>query len=64
MSPPATQEAAFAPLPTPLTAAGKPRLTGVEIELGGLDEASCARLCADHLGGTPRQIDDAIWQVE
>lgn len=54
----------FAPLPQPETAEGKPRLTGVEIELGGLDEARCAALCARHLGGRTRQVDEAIWQVE
>lgn len=60
----AAPEDAFAPLPLPLAADGKPRRTGVEIELGGLDEAACARLCAQHLGGTARQVDDAIWQVD
>lgn len=54
----------FAPLPQPDTAEGGPRLTGVEIELGGLDEARCAELCAQHLGGVARQVDEAIWQVE
>jgi len=54
----------FAPLPQPLIASGAPRLTGVEIELGGLDEASCARLCEDRLGGVLRQVDAAIWEVE
>lgn len=54
----------FAPLPQPDTAEGKPRLTGVEIELGGVDEARCAELCARHLGGTTRQVDEAIWHVE
>ena len=54
----------FAPLPQPETAEGKPRLTGVEIELGGLDEARCAALCARHLGSRTRQVDEAIWQVE
>ncbi|MEQ8896363.1 MAG: amidoligase family protein [Roseovarius sp.] len=54
----------FAPLPQPETAEGGPRLTGVEIELGGLDEARCADLCARHLGGVARQVDEAIWQVE
>lgn len=54
----------FAPLPHPETADGAPRLTGVEIELGGLDEARCAKLCARHLGGRTRQVDEAIWHVE
>ncbi|MCZ7675162.1 MAG: amidoligase family protein [Roseovarius sp.] len=58
MSPP------FAPLPRPLNARGQPRLTGVEIELGGLDEAACAAICARRLGGTPCQIDEAIWRVD
>ena len=57
-------ENSFAPLPQPETAEGCPRLTGVEIELGGLDEARCADLCARHLGGRARQVDEAIWQVE
>jgi len=57
-------ENSFAPLPQPDTAEGGPRLTGVEIELGGLDEARCADLCARHLGGVARQVDEAIWQVE
>ena len=60
----ATPTVAFAPLPDPLTADGAPRLTGVEIELGGLDEAACARLCAAHLGGTARQVDAAIWEID
>ncbi|KZY33499.1 hypothetical protein A3731_20455 [Roseovarius sp. HI0049] len=54
----------FAPLPQPDTDEGEPRMTGVEIELGGLDEAHCAELCAKHLGGVARQVDEAIWQVE
>jgi len=54
----------FAPLPQPLTAWGRPRLTGVEIELGGLDEATCAAVCAGDLGGIARQVDAAIWRVE
>ncbi|WP_135504121.1 amidoligase family protein [Roseovarius aestuariivivens] len=54
---------AFAPLPTPLTAEGRPRRTGVEIELGGLSEAQVAEICAGHLGGTAAQKDSAIWAV-
>lgn len=54
----------FTPVPTPCNAAGKPRLIGVELELGGLSEAECARICADNLGGQARQIDEAICQVE
>ncbi|MEQ8291519.1 MAG: amidoligase family protein [Roseovarius sp.] len=57
-------ENSFAPLPQPETAEGGPRLTGVEIELGGLGEARCAEICARHLGGVARQVDEAIWQVE
>lgn len=57
-------EHSFAPLPQPLTEAGNPRLTGVEIELGGLDEGTVADLCVRHLGGRARQLDEAIWQVE
>ena len=54
----------FDPLPTPLTAQGRPRLTGVEIELGGLDEARCAKICADRLNGRAVQRDSADWRVE
>lgn len=54
----------FAPLPQPLTEAGQPRLTGVEIELGGLDEATVANLCVRNVGGRARQIDEAIWHVD
>ena len=53
----------FAPLPQPLTVDGDPRLVGVEIELGGLDEAQVARLCADTLGGRAVQDDSHIWTV-
>lgn len=56
--------AAFAPLPDPVNAAGAPRLTGVEIELGGLDEAACAAICARETGGRAVQVDEAIWRVE
>ena len=58
------ETADFAPLPEPLTASGKPRLTGVEIELGGLSEADCAGICARELGGRAIRIDKAIWRVE
>ena len=54
----------FEPLPVSETAEGKPRLTGVEIELGGIDEATCAKICADLLGGEIKQVDTAIWHVE
>jgi hypothetical protein len=57
-------DAPFAPLPKPLNAQGEPRRTGVEIELGGLSESDCARLCAEHLGGEAIQVDKAIWRVE
>ncbi|GGO54633.1 Putative amidoligase enzyme [Roseovarius pacificus] len=53
----------FAPLPQPMTATGAPRRVGVEIELGGLDEAHVARLCADTLGGHAVQEDSHIWTV-
>lgn len=53
----------FAPLPQPMTATGAPRRVGVEIELGGLDEAHVARLCADTLGGRAVQEDSHIWTV-
>lgn len=54
----------FAPLPIETNEEGRPRRTGVEIELGGLGEARCAALCAQHLGGRARQVDTAIWRVE
>ncbi|WP_320178244.1 amidoligase family protein [Roseovarius pacificus] len=53
----------FAPLPQPMTATGAPRRVGVEIELGGLDEAHVANLCADTLGGRAEQEDSHIWTV-
>lgn len=54
----------FTPLPQPLNAKGNPRLVGVEIELGGLDEARVARICADTLGGTAKQGDGPFWTVK
>jgi len=54
----------FAPLPDPLNAHGRPRLTGVEIEIGGLEEADCARVCARYLNGRAVQTDAVIWTVE
>ncbi|NHQ73569.1 hypothetical protein HAT86_03685 [Roseovarius gahaiensis] len=54
----------FAPLPQPITASGEPRRVGVEIELGGLDEAHVARLCAETLGGQAVQDDSHIWTVQ
>ena len=54
----------FARLPQPLNARGKPRLVGVEIELGGMDEADVARTCADTLGGKAHQGDGPFWTVE
>ncbi len=56
--------AEFAPLPQPLNAKGDPRLVGVEIELGGLPEGEVARLCAEAVGGTIKQVDSHIWYVE
>lgn len=55
---------AFAPLPTSVDASGNPRRTGVEIELGGLDEAACASICARSLGGRAVQTDSASWRIE
>ena len=52
------------PLPTDQNSAGDPRLTGVEIELGGLSEARVAEICAEVLGGEARQTDHAQWLVE
>ncbi|RXV59827.1 hypothetical protein C6W92_14565 [Roseovarius sp. A46] len=53
----------FAPLPQPLNAEGEARRVGVEIELGGLDEARVARIVADRLGGRADQEDSHIWAV-
>ena len=63
MSDPADGVAGFDPLPRPRTADGTPRLTGVEIELGGLTEDHCARICARMLGGEAVQTDSVIWEV-
>lgn len=59
-----SSDARFAPLPHADTQEDRPRLTGVEIELGGLEERTCAELCARHAGGAARQVDSAIWHVE
>ena len=53
----------FPPLPQPDDSRGQPRKTGVEIELGGLDEAEVARICVRELGGTAEQRDSHIWAV-
>ncbi len=53
----------FVPLPQPLNAEGEARRVGVEIELGGLDEARVARIVADRLGGRADQEDSHIWAV-
>ena len=49
-------ENSFAPLPQPDTAEGGPRLTGVEIELGGLDEAEVKAL-SDLLSKARRSVE-------
>lgn len=54
----------FHRLPVPDAADGTARLTGVEIEIGGLTEARCAELCAQELDGIAHQVDSAIWEVE
>jgi hypothetical protein len=51
------------PLPQPYDAKGEPRKIGVEIELGGLEEAQVADICAKTLGGTASQVDSHIWKV-
>ena len=56
-------QTSFAPLPRPLNAKGDARLTGVEIELGGLDEARVAALVAERLDGRAEQEDSHIWAV-
>ncbi|MBS8226571.1 hypothetical protein DYI42_10060 [Vannielia litorea] len=52
------------PLPRTKTAEGDPRHIGVEIELGGLDEAEVARIVAETCGGTPHQTATFDWLVE
>ena len=54
---------AFRPLPQPTNAGGDPRLTGVEIELGGLPEDQVAAIVAEVLNGTAHQDDTTIWTV-
>ena len=54
----------FSPLPQPNDAKGQPRKTGVEIELGGLEEAAVAQICAKGLGGEVEQVDSHIWCVK
>ena len=54
----------FAHLPRPLNARGSPRLVGVEIELGGMDEARVARTCVDTLGGRAEQGDGPFWTIK
>jgi len=53
----------LAALPQPLNAAGEARRVGVEIELGGLDEARVARIVAQRLGGRAEPEDSHIWAV-
>lgn len=53
----------FAELPEPAKADGTPRLTGVEIEMGGLDEATVAAICARVLGGRSHQTEPHLWMV-
>lgn len=45
----------FLPLSPPATAKGTPRRVGVEIEFGGLTEASAGKVVADTLGGAARE---------
>ncbi|MEE3317839.1 MAG: amidoligase family protein [Pseudomonadota bacterium] len=56
-------DTAFRPLPQPTNANGDPRLTGVEIELGGLPEDEVAAIVAEVLNGTAHQDDTTIWTV-
>jgi len=53
----------LAALPQPLNAAGEARRVGVEIELGGLDEARVAQIVAQRLGGRAEPEDSHIWAV-
>ncbi|MFP4328908.1 MAG: amidoligase family protein [Paracoccaceae bacterium] len=53
----------FAPLPRPTTPDGAPRLTGVEIELGGLTEDRVATLLAEMLGGRAHPTEGRDWAV-
>lgn len=50
-------DAAFPDLPMPETEAGKPRLTGVEIEFAGLDEVTTAEAIVESLGGTNSAVE-------
>lgn len=54
----------FTQLPRPHSAEGGPRLTGVEIELGGLPEYRVAEIARDTLGGTLRRVDGPCWRLE
>lgn len=54
----------FQPLPRATDAEGNDRLTGVEIELSGLNTDETARLAADVLGGSAVQADDHAWEVQ
>jgi hypothetical protein len=63
-APDADPGAGFAPLPRTRDAEGRPRRTGVEIELGGLDEAEVALLARDELGGRIEAGPDGALRLE
>ncbi len=49
------------PLPRPLTAQGKPRKVGVEVEFSGLTEERAASVLCKTLGGTPERVAKGRW---
>lgn len=51
------------PLPRPETRDGSRRRVGIEVEFAGLKEAPTARLAADMLGGSLREISPFHWVV-
>lgn len=57
------QDEDFAALPWSDTAEGRPRRTGVEIELGGLHEERVAAILAAELGGKAAPDDGQDWRV-
>ncbi len=54
---------AFPPLPRPRADDGSPRRIGVEIELGGLDEAQVGEIAQQAFGGRLEHGDAPSWQL-
>ena len=52
------------PLPRPMTAAGKPRRLGVEVEFSGLTEEQVAGILTEVLGGRAHEQRPGRWLVE